>query len=158
LDQYGSDSEDDSDQETDKAYQTTGFENVTSESLRVRAFAWPLKWIFITFLNLKGKNYEKLHRVERLKIEKDFNNSEKPSPYVELDKNKSSGENFSKVLQDGTKVDTDINSKFPHGKPNKLSSPTSETVFYTLSSVFAYDCKLLPSITSLCVNFLSCII
>ena len=91
-------------------------------------------------------------------VEKDFNNSEKPSPYVELDKNNSSGENFRKVLQDGTKVDKDINSKFPHGKPNKLSSPTSETVFYILSSVFAYHRQLLPSITSLCVNFLSYII
>ncbi len=70
-------------------------------------------------------------------VEKDFNHPEKPSYSVESEKNKSSGESFSKVLQDGTKVDKDINSKFLHGKPNKPPSP-SETFFLYLAACFFY--------------------
>jgi hypothetical protein len=89
-------------------------------------------------------------------VEKDLNHPEKPSHSVELEKNKSSGESFSKVLQDGTKVDKDINNKFLHGKPNKPPSP-SETFFLYLATpvfFFLYSCKLLPFIT--CFKFVCC--
>ncbi|XP_046651345.1 arginine/serine-rich protein PNISR-like [Daphnia pulicaria] len=130
LDQYGSDSEgDDSDQETVKVNRTSGFDDGTAELLR-------------------GKNYEKQQRMEETRasdrfshVEKDLNHPEKPSHSVELEKNKSSGESFSKVLQDGTKVDKDINNKFLHGHGHAETSSPSEKEDSAVKSEKISDCK-----------------
>lgn len=62
--------------------------------------------------------------------------SVKASQAVDVEQNASRGDYTSKILQGGTKVDTDITNKLSHGKPNKPSSPR-QTIPIPSPSLFA---------------------
>ncbi|XP_032788337.2 arginine/serine-rich protein PNISR isoform X2 [Daphnia magna] len=128
LDQYGSDSgTDDSDQEITKVHRTGGFEDPGAEPFR-------------------GKNYEKQGRIgdnrtgcdgEVSQIE--MVQSTKPSHSVELKQNESSGNDVNKILQGGTKVDTDITNKLSHGQIHVETLSTSQNS--SVKNEKVSDCK-----------------
>ncbi|KZS21276.1 Uncharacterized protein APZ42_011828 [Daphnia magna] len=132
LDQYGSDSDsdsgtDDSDQEITKVHRTGGFEDPGAEPFR-------------------GKNYEKQGRIgdnrtgcdgEVSQIE--MVQSTKPSQSVELEQNESSGNDVNKILQGGTKVDTDITNKLSHGQIHVETLSTSQNS--SVKNEKVSDCK-----------------
>ncbi len=59
-------------------------------------------------------------RSRNSQVEKDMGKSAKLSHSIDSEQIQNKRE--SKVLQDGTKVETDITCKIPHGKPNQPSS------------------------------------
>ncbi|XP_057372833.1 arginine/serine-rich protein PNISR-like [Daphnia carinata] len=115
LDQYGSDSgSDDSDQEITKAHRTGGFEDSGIQPFR-------------------GKNYEKQGRIGESRMGRDgevsqveMAQSAKISHSVELEQNECSGNDVNKILQGGTKVDTDITNKLSHGLSHVETLSTSQ--------------------------------
>ncbi|KAI9560714.1 hypothetical protein GHT06_011664 [Daphnia sinensis] len=115
LDQYGSDSgTDDSDQEITKVHRTGGFEDPGVEPFR-------------------GKNNEKQGRTgdsrtgrEGEVSQVEMIQSAKPPHSVGFEQNESSGMDVNKILQGGTKVDTDITNKLSHGQNHVETLSTSQ--------------------------------